>query len=112
MVRRLSSYFPGILSVIVAILLLYFSFQTFKTGDIVSGIILIASMIIAGLIVVVGLGIGLAYEPEIRSISASEDRSEEILKIYVARQKAMLEQLDECVELLKEIRDLLKGVGQ
>ncbi|RLE68794.1 MAG: hypothetical protein DRJ43_04945 [Thermoprotei archaeon] len=36
----------------------------------------------------------------------------ESLRVYRARQRALLEDLDEIVELLREIRDVLKSAGE
>jgi len=44
--------------------------------------------------------------------SVKVKKLEDTLRLYRARQRAMLEEMDEIVELLREIRDLLKAAGE
>jgi len=49
--------------------------------------------------------------PSLKEV-AEVRKMQEALSAYRARQRAMLEDLDEIVELLREIRDVLKSAGE
>jgi len=50
-------------------------------------------------------------EPSLKDV-AEVRRMQEALRAYRARQRAMLEDLDEIVRLLREIRDVLRSAGE
>ena len=109
LLARWSVLLPGIGSTIIGLFLGYFAMQIYTKGDWISAIL--SGITVIGVIVLAIAGWGMTFAksweepPEIKKAS-----SDEILRVYMARQKAMLEQLDETIELLREIRDLLKGV--
>jgi len=66
----------------------------------------VLALICAAVLGVVGLAIFTSvYYDELQ---AERERVEEFLNAYRARQRAMLEELDEAVAYLREIRDLLR----
>ena len=68
------------------------------------------ALVAAGVIGVVGLGTSFVlFEEEAERAEVSKPPS---LVAYRARQRAMLEELDEAVELLREIRDILQRAGE
>ncbi len=77
-------------------------------NEIIAGIICIAAIGAAFLISAVSIGEGL-FE-SISDTSSRVDR--EKLNLMRAHQRAMLEEFDELIEILKEIKDLLKGVQE
>ena len=70
--------------------------------------LIVLSLIGAGILGVVGFAIVLESEPI--KTPKSDRLLAEKLRIMRARQRALLEELDEIVELLREIRDILKSV--
>ena len=69
----------------------------------------VLAMIGAGIVAVVGLGVMEDLPLDLGS-SERERLLRERIEAYRARQRAMLEELDEIVSLLREIRDVLRGV--
>jgi len=79
-----------------------------QISEIVGIIIILITVGAAFLISAVSVGL---YS----EIKESEDYTTEVrewITIYRARQRALLEELDEIVQLLREIRDVLKSVGE
>ncbi|GEM_PF-1885645 len=107
------SLLPGIGSSIVGVAVSYFAAHIYSKGDLASAVI--AGIAFIGVIVLViagwGMSTALFEEKEKELVETARTPSDEILRIYMARQKAMLEMLDETVDLLREIRDVLKGVS-
>ena len=83
------------------------------TAGVLSLVSIIAGAAVAVVAIVVGIPLVLAMTEEYAP--REEERgalSSEKLAAYRARQRAMLEELDEVKKLLEEVRDLLKeGVG-
>lgn len=76
----------------------------------VAALLTALALIAAGVIGVVGLGSSFVlFEKEAEKTEVSKPPS---LVAYRARQRAMLEELDEAVELLREIRDILRKAGE
>jgi len=75
--------------------------------SLIAGIVIFISLCIAG-----GLGvIGMAISTEELEYSGGLSSAEtEKLNMMRAHQRAMLEEMDDVIELLKEIRDILKTV--
>ncbi|ABL78236.1 hypothetical protein [Thermofilum pendens] len=101
--------------VVSALLLVYVPLQlvqgvTSKSIDpVFAAVGLIASLVVGGVIAFFSLVFNLA-EPFVGKEDPRERRElEKRLEVYRARQRAMLEELDEIKKLLEEIRDLLKG---
>ncbi|RLE64702.1 MAG: hypothetical protein DRJ38_05020 [Thermoprotei archaeon] len=108
---KLAHLLPGIGSTVVSIVVGYFAAQIYSRGDLASAVI--TGLAFIGIIVLAIAGWGMSFaligEKEEETVKVAKSQSDEILRIYMARQKAMLETLDETVVLLKEIRDVLKG---
>ncbi len=78
----------------------------YSPGDLASAVV--SALAVLGGVTVAVVGIG-----EMEALPGEGGAQGEIVRAYVARQKAMLEQLDETLELLREIRDALRaGVGE
>ena len=73
-------------------------------NDIVGTIIIVLSLLIAGVLGVVGMGISTA-------LPSLDSGGDETAKTLRASQRAMLEEMDELVDLLGQIRDTLKNTG-
>jgi hypothetical protein len=71
---------------------------------IVAGIIAALALIVAGVLAILGMAIGSEEMPS-ESLKSSE---REKLNLLRAHQRATLEELDDVIDVLKEIRDLLK----
>jgi hypothetical protein len=89
-----------------------------KLDLLVAGIFAFLSIVASGVIAFFAVGIGHALVAEglagerVSEAAARRRELEEKLTAYRARQRAMLEELDEVKKLLEEIRELLKeGVG-
>jgi hypothetical protein len=76
----------------------------YRAGDLASAVISVIAIAGASLLAIVVVAISLGIHEEI----AGKMPEEEIARAYIARQKVILEQMDETVKLLKEIRDSLK----
>lgn len=74
---------------------------------IVAGLIAVFALIVAGILAVIGIAIG--SEPISELISPSE---KEQLNALRAEQRATLEEMDEIVAILKEIREVLKAAEE
>lgn len=105
----------SILTALIVILLgfgvpalsIYFSvFHGFNV--LVAGLIAIFALIVAGILVVIGLAIGSEELPS-EKIKPSEM---EKLNLFRAHQRATLEELDDIIVILREIRDLLKAAQE
>ena len=68
----------------------------------------VLGIILAGIIGIVGIS---TYEDLDYSTSSSEDILREKIKYYRARQRAMLEDLDEIIVVLKDIAGILESAG-
>jgi hypothetical protein len=91
----------------VPALSIYFSvFHGFNV--IVAGLVAILALIVAGVLVVIGLAIGSEELPS-EKIKSSEM---EKLNLLRAHQRATLEELDEIIVILREIRDVLKSAQE
>jgi len=75
---------------------------------IIAGLIAMLAMIVAGILVVVGIALGHEELPS-EKIKPSE---REKLNLLRAHQRATLEELDDVIDILKEIRDLLKATQE
>jgi ABC-type protease/lipase transport system fused ATPase/permease subunit len=75
---------------------------------IVAGIIAALALIVAGVLAILGMTIGNEEVPS-ESIKPSE---REKLNLLRAHQRATLEELDDLVDVLKEIRDVLKATQE
>jgi len=75
-------------------------------NSILAGIVAIFALIVTGVLVIVGMGIGLGQSEIMRDTIAPEEK--EKLNALRADQRATLEELDDIVAILKEIRDVLK----
>ena len=108
---KLAHLLPGIGSTVVSIAVGYFAAQIYSRGDLAAAVI--AGLAFIGAIVVAIAGWGMSFalfgEEQEQPVKVAKSQSDEILRIYMARQKAMLEMLDETVNLLKEIKEILKG---
>ena len=89
-----------------------------KLDLLVAGFFAFLSIVASGVIAFFAVGIGHALVAErlagerVSEAAARRRELEEKLTAYRARQRAMLEELDEVKKLLEEIRELLKeGVG-
>lgn len=69
----------------------------------------LAAIIMAGTMGFFGIVTGPLGKEEIESLSQSEKKKLELMK---AHQRATLEDLDDIIEILKDIRDLLKTAGE
>ncbi|MGC9103758.1 MAG: hypothetical protein ACP5JF_03075 [Candidatus Methanodesulfokora sp.] len=76
----------------------------YRTGDLASAIISVIAIAGASLLAIVVVAISLGVHSEIAGRTADE----EMARAYIARQKVILEQMDETIKLLKEIRDSLR----
>lgn len=74
-------------------------------NDILGTIIVVISLLVAGTLGVVGMGIASALP----QLDTEEDAAARTLR---ASQRAMIEEMDEIVELLGQIRDTLKNAGE
>jgi hypothetical protein len=84
---------------------IYSSVQ-YDFNPIVTGIIAVFALVVAGLLAVF-LGISLAEQSEVTSNAITPEEKEK-LNALRADQRATLEELDDIVAILKEIRDVLK----
>jgi hypothetical protein len=75
---------------------------------IVAGLIALLALIVAGILAIVGMAIGSEEMPS-ETIKPSE---REKLNIFRAHQRATLEELDDIIEVLKEIKDVLKSAQE
>jgi hypothetical protein len=73
----------------------------------IAGVIGIFALIVAGVLGVVGMAISSEEIPE--DISSSEREKLNMLRAY---QRATLEELDDVIAILREIRDVLKAAEQ
>jgi len=71
---------------------------------IIAGIIALLALIVAGILAIVGIAIGSEEMPS-DTIKPSE---REKLNLLRSHQRATLEELDDIIGILKEVRDLLK----
>ncbi len=67
-------------------------------------IVIVFSLLVAGALGIVGMGISTA----VTDMSAGDDQTVKTLR---ASQRAMLEEMDQVVELLENIRDTLRSAG-
>lgn len=81
-------------------------------NEIVGLIAIIASIIVAGILGFFGMVFFVAIGETSYKWRRPKEFIEDRINIYRARQRAMLEELDEITEILKEIRDVLKSVGE
>jgi hypothetical protein len=75
---------------------------------IVAGIIALLALIVAGILAIIGIAIGSEEVPS-ETIKPSE---REKLNLFRAHQRATLEELDDIIEVLKEIKDVLKSAQE
>lgn len=75
----------------------------YRTGDLASAIISFVAIVGASIVAIVTISVSLGV-----SKIAERAPDEEMARAYIARQKVILEQMDETVELLREIRDSLR----
>jgi ABC-type protease/lipase transport system fused ATPase/permease subunit len=75
---------------------------------IVAGIIALLALIVAGVLAILGMAIGSEEMPS-ESLKPSE---REKLSLLRAHQRATLEELDDVINVLREIRDLLKAAQE
>jgi len=75
---------------------------------IAAGIIAVLALIVAGVLALLGMAIGSEEMPS-ESLKPSEM---EKLNLLRAHQRATLEELDDVIDMLKEIRDLLKAAHE
>lgn len=75
---------------------------------IVAGLISLLSLIVAGVLAIIGIAIG-SEEIPLETIKPSE---REKLNLLRAHQRATLEELDDIIGVLEEIRDLLKAAQE
>jgi hypothetical protein len=75
---------------------------------IVAGIIALLALIVAGVLAVLGMAIGSEEMPP-ESLKPLE---REKLNLLRAHQRATLEELDDVIDVLKEIRDILKAAQE
>lgn len=73
----------------------------------IAGIIGVFALIVAGFLGVIGMAISSEEIPEDMSTSEREK-----LNMLRAHQRATLEELDDIIAILKEIRDILKAAEQ
>jgi len=115
---RIPNYAVLLGIIIAAVLLVWIPYNVIqgvssKTLDpLFGGVIAVLSMLAGGTIAFFSIVFGFA-EPftslsELDSKRFKLKEMEERMRIYRARQRAMLEELDEIRRLLEEIRDLLK----
>jgi hypothetical protein len=86
---------------------IYFS-VSYGFNSIVAGIIALLALVVAGVLAVLGIAIGSEEIPS-ESLKPSE---REKLNLLRAHQRATLEELDDVIDVLKEIRDLLKAAHE
>jgi hypothetical protein len=84
---------------------IYSSVQ-YNFSSIVAGIIAVFALVVAGLLAVVGMG--LSWEQNDVASNAITPEEKEKLNLMRADQRATLEELDDVVAILREIRDVLK----
>jgi len=105
-VARLYRFMPGMGGIAVGIVLGYvLPAAVYRPGDLASAILATISVICAAVVVTMGLILSFALSEE----EGEEAPTPDLLRVYAARQRALLEQLDETVELLREIRDALRA---
>ncbi|MGQ9530579.1 MAG: hypothetical protein ACUVQX_05115 [Candidatus Bathycorpusculaceae bacterium] len=75
---------------------------------IVAGIIALLALIVAGILAIIGMAIGSEEMPS-ETLKPSE---REKLNLLRAHQRATLEELDDIIEILREIRDVLKSAQE
>ncbi|MDI6691173.1 MAG: hypothetical protein QME50_04810 [Candidatus Bathyarchaeota archaeon] len=86
---------------------IYFSvFYGFNV--IVAGLIALLSLIVAGILAIIGIAIGSEEVPS-ETLKLSE---REKLNLLRAHQRATLEELDDIIEVLREIKDVLKSAQE
>jgi hypothetical protein len=83
-----------------------YSSVQYNFNSIVAGIIAVFALAVAGLLAVIG--IGLTWEQSDVASNAITPEEKEKLNVLRADQRATLEELDDVVAILKEIRDVLK----
>jgi len=89
----------------VPALSMYFSVYQ-NLNSIIAGLIALLALIVAGLLAVIGIAIGSeATESALPMAEGKLDRLRE-------HQRATLEEIDDVVDVLKEIRDLLKAAQE
>ena len=71
---------------------------------IIAGLIALLALIVTGVLVIVGLAIG-SEESASERIKPAEKEKLNLLRAY---QRATLEELDEIIDVLREIRDILQ----
>jgi hypothetical protein len=69
----------------------------------------LAAIIMAGTLGFFGIVTGPLGQEEIGGLSESERKKLELMRVH---QRATLEELDEMIEILKDIRDILKTAGE
>ncbi len=102
----LSAGMAVVMGAIVPIITIYYMAQGL---EVIAGVIVILFSLTGGVVLgVVSMGIGFAA-PFAGDSAAAE--AEERLKVLRASHRALLEELDDEVAILKEIRDNLKNAG-
>lgn len=81
-------------------------------NEIIGLIAIIASVIVAGVLGFFGMIFFIALSESSYKWRKPKELIENRINVYRARQRAMLEELDEIADILKEIRDVLKSVGE
>jgi hypothetical protein len=102
--------FAGIMAFMIGVVMPIVVISDMAHGlDAVAGVIIVIFALITGCIVaVVGMGMHFAA-PYADNESASDE--EEKLKLLRTSHRALLEEMDDELKVLKEIRDSLKGSG-
>jgi hypothetical protein len=91
----------------VPTLCIYFS-VFYGLNYIVAGLIALLALIVAGILAIIGMAIGSEEAPS-ETIKPSE---REKLNLLRAHQRATLEELDDIIEVLREIKDVLKSAQE
>jgi hypothetical protein len=89
----------------VSAISIYSSVQ-YGFNSIIAGIIVVFALVVSGLLAVVDMALGLGRDEVMSNATSSEER--EKLNLLRADQRATLEELDDIVSVLKEIREVLK----
>jgi len=80
----------------------------YNLNSIVAGIIVVFALAVAGLLGVIGMGLGWEMLTGDVASNAITPEEKEKLNVLRADQRATLEELDDIVAILREIRDVLK----
>jgi hypothetical protein len=84
-----------------------YSSVKYNFNSIVAGIIAVFALAVASLLAVIGMGLGWETLSDVTSNAITPEEKEK-LNVLRADQRATLEELDDIVAILREIRDVLK----